>query len=163
MAFLTLQGVGADLAGCAGSGFGVRLSQGCDAGVAYSTLAVWSVAFLVAAVSSFFARIWPRRGHLMLPALGVLTAVLISASIVKAETDLLAALRAGALPGVTQAGDPVTASKSLWPLVIGGALFFYLWWLAYLLFDLVFVWRRYTREAAIRTHLAAYARTTQGN
>jgi hypothetical protein len=53
----------------------------------------------------------------------------------------------------TAAGSTTDASKSLWPVVIGGALFFYLWRLAYMLYDLVFVWRHYARESALRGHL----------
>jgi hypothetical protein len=46
------------------------------------------------------------------------------------------------------AGPPETGeSASLWPVFLGGAAFLYLWWLAALLFDLVFVWHRYIRWA----------------
>jgi hypothetical protein len=39
----------------------------------------------------------------------------------------------------------------LLPLVLGCLAFFYLWWLAVLLFDLVFVWHRYVRySVAVR-------------
>ena len=34
-----------------------------------------------------------------------------------------------------------------WPVALAGALFFYLWWLGILLFDLSFIWHRYVREA----------------
>lgn len=37
----------------------------------------------------------------------------------------------------------------VWPLLLGGAAFFYLWWLATLLFDLSFVWKRFVRHAAV--------------
>jgi hypothetical protein len=39
------------------------------------------------------------------------------------------------------------AKPSLWPVVISGAAFLYLWWLAALIFDLAFVWQRYVRQA----------------
>ena len=35
----------------------------------------------------------------------------------------------------------------LWPILLAGAAFLYLWWLAILLFDLVFVWHRYIRHS----------------
>jgi hypothetical protein len=39
---------------------------------------------------------------------------------------------------------------SLWPLLLSGAGALYLWWLAALLFNLVFIWHYYIRhEAAI--------------
>lgn len=37
------------------------------------------------------------------------------------------------------------AHGALWPVLVAGALFLYLWWLAALLFDLTFVWHRYIR------------------
>ena len=41
---------------------------------------------------------------------------------------------------------------SLWPLLLSGAGAIYLWWLAALLFDLVFIWHYYVRyEAAIES------------
>lgn len=36
---------------------------------------------------------------------------------------------------------------ALWPLVLAGGMFVYLWWLAILLFDLTFVWHRYIRNS----------------
>jgi hypothetical protein len=38
-------------------------------------------------------------------------------------------------------------SRSLWPVAFGGMAFLYLWWLATLLFDLVFVWHFYIRHS----------------
>ncbi|MGI9087572.1 MAG: MFS transporter [Chthoniobacterales bacterium] len=34
---------------------------------------------------------------------------------------------------------------TLWPVILAGAAFLYLWWLSALIFDLVFVWHRYIR------------------
>jgi hypothetical protein len=36
----------------------------------------------------------------------------------------------------------------IWPVFLAGAAFLYLWWLAALVFDLVFVWHVYVRQAA---------------
>ncbi|MFN2621608.1 MAG: hypothetical protein ABR611_02075 [Chthoniobacterales bacterium] len=44
-------------------------------------------------------------------------------------------------------------SKSFWPLLLSGAVFLYLWWLAGVLFDLVFTWQRYIRGAVWQKHL----------
>ena len=49
------------------------------------------------------------------------------------------------------------ASLSLWPLLLGSAAFTYLWWLAALIFDLVFVWHRYVRFATLQSHLRKLA------
>ena len=39
------------------------------------------------------------------------------------------------------------AHGPLWPVVVAGGLFFYLWWLAILLFDLIFTWHHYIRHS----------------
>ena len=44
--------------------------------------------------------------------------------------------------------------RELWPIAIGGAVFFYLWRITALLFDLVFVWHRYVRHAAALDSIA---------
>jgi hypothetical protein len=51
----------------------------------------------------------------------------------------------------------------LWPVVVAGGLFFYLWWLAILLFDLVFTWHYYIRNSrALKKMNALYrASSTQ--
>ena len=38
--------------------------------------------------------------------------------------------------------------------MVGGAIFFYLWRITALLFDLVFVWHRYVRHAVARNSMA---------
>jgi len=41
---------------------------------------------------------------------------------------------------------------AVWPLVLAGAAFLYLWWLGILTFDLAFVWHRYIRNSvAVKT------------
>ena len=46
----------------------------------------------------------------------------------------------------------------LWPLALASIAFFYLWWLAVLLFDLVFVWHRYIRHSLALDDLRAITR-----
>jgi hypothetical protein len=41
----------------------------------------------------------------------------------------------------------LVADPPIWPVLLAGAGFLYLWWLATLLFDLAFVWHRYIRNA----------------
>ena len=48
---------------------------------------------------------------------------------------------------------PVRSAKSFWPLLLGGAVFIYLWWLAALIFDLAFTWHRYVRYAVWQEYL----------
>jgi hypothetical protein len=62
------------------------------------------------------------------------------------QGDTLAALLA-----LTRKEQP---SPSGWPVAIGGLLFFYLWWLGAMLFDLSFIWQRYVRNSALRSHIA---------
>jgi len=55
------------------------------------------------------------------------------------------------IPGAVAVGSVVYhyykpgSGGSLWPVLLAGALFLYLWWLAALVFDLTFVWHRYIR------------------
>jgi hypothetical protein len=45
-------------------------------------------------------------------------------------------------------------TKASWPVVVGGAMFLYLWWLGILVFDLTFIWHRYIRRSvAVETLL----------
>ena len=37
--------------------------------------------------------------------------------------------------------------NAIWPILIGGAIFLYGWWLSVLLFDLAFIWHRYIRSS----------------
>jgi hypothetical protein len=48
---------------------------------------------------------------------------------------------------------PDAQTKSFWPLLLSGAVFLYLWWLAGILFDLTFTWQRYIRGALWQKHL----------
>jgi hypothetical protein len=50
----------------------------------------------------------------------------------------------------------------LWPLLLASAAFFYLWWLAILIFDLVFVWHRYIRGAVSQKYLTKLRRKAKG-
>lgn len=45
------------------------------------------------------------------------------------------------------APDTRDASNKIWPVVLAGAFFLYLWWLVALFFDLVFVWHRYIQAS----------------
>ncbi len=50
--------------------------------------------------------------------------------------------------GAVQKVEPlITPTPSIWPVVLAGGAFLYLWWLAMLLFDLSFVWQRYIRRS----------------
>ena len=49
---------------------------------------------------------------------------------------------------------PVLATHPpTWPVVVSGVAFLYLWWLATLVFDLVFVWQRYVRGSTANDRL----------
>jgi hypothetical protein len=47
----------------------------------------------------------------------------------------------------------LTTHPSIWPVVLAGTAFLYLWWLATLLFDLGFVWQRYVRRSVVNDRL----------
>jgi hypothetical protein len=42
--------------------------------------------------------------------------------------------------------DQPSGSGSPWKVIVSGITLLYLWWLAAMLFDLVFVWHRYIRH-----------------
>jgi hypothetical protein len=113
----------------------------CRSAVGSPLMAVGLGTILVAGLSGAAARGFPRSGHRMLPALGVLVA--------------LGAV--GALLSQHLSGPGPNPSASLWPVVLALVLFFYVWWLSALLFDLSFIWRRYGRHAVIRQRLAELA------
>jgi hypothetical protein len=50
---------------------------------------------------------------------------------------------------------------ALWPLVLASAAFIYLWWLATLIFDLVFVWHRYIRFSVAHNYLYALRKVSE--
>ena len=50
---------------------------------------------------------------------------------------------------------------SAWPLLLAGAAFLYLWWLAALLFGLAFVWQRYVRKSLALQQIQTWARASE--
>jgi hypothetical protein len=50
--------------------------------------------------------------------------------------------------GIRKLAATISVKPPLWPVVLAGAAFLYLWWLAALIFDLAFVWQRYIRQSA---------------
>jgi hypothetical protein len=54
--------------------------------------------------------------------------------------------------GIQTGGCPASVGP-LWPVLIAAVAFFYLWWLAALLFDLVFVWHLYIRHTMLLQRL----------
>ena len=90
------------------------------------TTGVLLTATAIAAVGATLSAWFPRYGVRLLPAIGLACAAVLSIELLMtAKNDVEA-----------------------WPIVIGGVLFFYLWWLASLVFDLVFVWHRYVRHSS---------------
>ena len=84
------------------------------------TTTIW-----MTAVAAFLSSWFPRQGVKWLPLLGLVCAAVPILQLLQKAPD----------------------EFESWPLVIGGAAFFYLWWLAALVFDLVFVWHRFVRFA----------------
>jgi hypothetical protein len=95
---------------------------------------VFVAAGVVVALSGWFAPRKPRWGRRVIVGMGTLMTVLIV--------------------GVRLWGD--LEDKALWPVVLGGVLFLYAWWLAILIFDLAFVWHRYVRNSVALDTLRAW-------
>ena len=94
---------------------------------------VGAMAAVVALVAGLASRAFPHGGHRTLPMLGFVAAAVVVWRLLAARD---------------------TTDMAWWPLAIGAAFFFYLWWLGALLFDLSFVWQRYVRNSVLRSHLA---------
>lgn len=50
-------------------------------------------------------------------------------------------------------GPALSVHPKVWPVLLAGAAFLYLWWLSMLVFDLTFVWHRYIRHSTTNTRL----------
>ena len=96
------------------------------ADVERATLGVQVVAGALALLCGVLASWWPKRGVRFLPIFGLGVAAALVATLLVSKD----------------------ATVNVWPIVLGGAAFFYFWWVATLLFDLVFIWHRYIRHAA---------------
>jgi hypothetical protein len=130
---LTLLGL--DGAGCIIGSLPWKI--GCrEHGIGYAGIAVAGLAGAIAILSSMSARKFPRRGHYVLPAFGLMTAFTVVAII------------------WGDAAKKTEAEISLGGVVLALFAFFYLWWLSALLFDLVFIWQRYTRHSGLTAHLS---------
>jgi hypothetical protein len=51
------------------------------------------------------------------------------------------------LKGIKTVTEVLAAHPPAWPVLLSGAAFLYVWWLAALIFDLAFVWQRYVRNS----------------
>jgi hypothetical protein len=96
-----------------------------------ATIGVLYVATAVTLVAGVVANWKPSWGVRILPVSGLLAAVaLLLGLVLGAERDI-----------------------EIWPMVLGALAFFYLWWVAALLFDLVFVWHRFVRHSTASASL----------
>ena len=75
-------------------------------------------------------------------------------------------LVAGGIVVVVMIGSLVAGKahpeRPVWPVIVGAVAFFYLWWLAILIFDLVFVWHRYIRHSVALQDLKQLTRPRAG-
>jgi hypothetical protein len=115
---------------------------------------VMSIAFLIALFAAWIGRIDPRRWKqgwtAKLAFFGKGAQPLIFIGLLQVVAMVVYRIYAG-----EKVGLPSGKSSSLWPLILAGGAFLYLWWLAILIFDLVFVWHRYIRWAVAPNALRA--------
>ncbi len=98
------------------------------------TLVVLVLATILCLANHLICRFYPAAGMWGLIGLGCAASFLLVASYVWSEKES------------PNAGP-------LWPVFLSGLAFFYLWWLGAMVFDLVFAWRRYIRNAMALTRL----------
>jgi hypothetical protein len=89
------------------------------------------VAGLVALVSGVFSRVFPKSRLRMLLGLGAL-----------ATFSIVGRMLGWWPPG----SSDELSTRELWPVVAGGLVFLYLWWLAAMVFELSFIWHRHVRH-----------------
>jgi hypothetical protein len=69
------------------------------------------------------------------------------------EAEIKQLFDANKIRNLEQVKPLLTARQPVWPVMLAGALFLYLWWLAALVFDLAFVWQRYVRGSVANDRL----------
>jgi len=55
-------------------------------------------------------------------------------------------------------GVDTSPDQPVWPVLLAGAAFLYLWWLGILIFDLSFIWHRYIRRSVVEDTLRQWKR-----
>jgi hypothetical protein len=73
------------------------------------------------------------------------------------KKELEQLFKANKLKNLPKVKPLLTERPPVWPVLLAGALFLYLWWLATLVFDLGFVWQRYVRGAVANNRLRKWA------
>ena len=104
----------------------VCMSEADEAKVTYVSKAVLLLAVAIVIIVSWWLPRTPRKGRLFLICSGALVILLIIGK------RLL---------------EDEKAHSAVWPVVLAGSAFIYLWWLGILLFDLAFIWQRYIRQS----------------
>ncbi len=95
---------------------------------------IWTF-LLIGSVSAGLSKLRPRWGMIPLISLGGLAAFMVLLQLLPFE--------------------PTALDRSLWKLALANAAFLYLWWLAALLFDLVYIWHRFI--CSYRTTMTLHA------
>jgi hypothetical protein len=109
-----------------------------------SAFFVIAVAFVVGLISARIGRSsWNRGWKVNFRWLCAGARPLVIAATAYVALIVIYRIRSG-IAAPTSSGEPPPTR----PLILAGGAFLYLWWLAILIFDLVFVWHRYIRFAA---------------
>lgn len=129
--------------------------------------AIWSaLAWAVATVPYAACIVWQQRclgdsteAWMPLAALGVTIAVVATGWLPLGRRwgrRLLVLAGSALVLGLTAHHLWAVTDKPVWPLILAGAAFVYLWWLGILLFDLAFVWHRYIRHSVALRNCRAW-------
>ena len=80
--------------------------------------------------------------------------ILREARLSDSELDQIKTARGETWMDTVEKVEPVLVTHPpAWPVVLSGAAFLYLWWLATLVFDLSFIWHRYVRNSVANDRL----------
>ena len=112
---------------------GLAFTGGSADPVLDATRGIVLTAAVVALLSGFLANWRPGWGAKTLPVSGLVAALLLVFHLIASDQD---------------------NTIEIWPMALGAAAFFYLWWIATLLFDLVFVWHWFVRHSTTAASLS---------
>jgi hypothetical protein len=121
------------VAGASRESLGLVFTGGSADPVSDATRGIVITAAGVALLCGIFANWRPTWGAKILPISGLVAALLLVFHLIAADKD---------------------NTIEIWPMALGAAAFFYLWWIATLLFDLVFVWHWFVRHATTAASLS---------
>lgn len=116
-----------------------------------------ALAYMWSVRSGHATQVWGLSvppGGITLAAAGLVVLLVYLVSVLRPSWGLTPLIGLGAAGSVAMVASHLrNAPGPFWPVVLATAAFLYLWWLAALVFDLVFVWHWYIRQSNLMTRV----------